>query len=37
MRTLAGLYYSSAYRANGTGWATSVAKIGSIAGPGSAA
>lgn len=33
MHTLAGLYYPSAYRANGTGWATSVAKIGSIAGP----
>jgi MFS transporter, AAHS family, 4-hydroxybenzoate transporter len=33
MHTLAGLYYPSAYRANGTGWATSVAKIGSIVGP----
>ena len=27
------IFYPSAYRANGAGWATSVAKIGSIAGP----
>jgi MFS transporter, AAHS family, 4-hydroxybenzoate transporter len=33
MHTLAGMYYPSHYRANGTGWATSVAKVGSIAGP----
>jgi MFS transporter, AAHS family, 4-hydroxybenzoate transporter len=33
MHTLAGMFYPSAYRANGAGWATSVAKIGSIAGP----
>jgi len=33
MHTLAGMYYPSHYLANGTGWATSVAKFGSIAGP----
>ena len=33
MHTLAGMYYPSHYRANGTGWATSVAKVGSIVGP----
>jgi AAHS family 4-hydroxybenzoate transporter-like MFS transporter len=33
MHTLAGMYYPSHYRANGAGWATSVAKVGSIAGP----
>ena len=33
MHTLAGLFYPSAIRGNGAGWATSVAKIGSIAGP----
>ncbi|MBV9538726.1 MAG: MFS transporter [Acidisphaera sp.] len=33
MHSSAGLFYPSAYRANGAGWATSVAKIGSIAGP----
>jgi AAHS family 4-hydroxybenzoate transporter-like MFS transporter len=33
MHTLAGMYYPTHYRANGAGWATSVAKVGSIAGP----
>jgi AAHS family 4-hydroxybenzoate transporter-like MFS transporter len=33
MHSICGLFYPSAYRANGAGWATSVAKIGSIAGP----
>jgi AAHS family 4-hydroxybenzoate transporter-like MFS transporter len=33
MHTLAGMFYPTHYRANGAGWATSVAKIGSIAGP----
>lgn len=33
MHSIAGLFYPSAYRGNGAGWATSVAKIGSIAGP----
>ena len=33
MHSICGLFYPSAYRANGTGWATSIAKIGSIAGP----
>jgi AAHS family 4-hydroxybenzoate transporter-like MFS transporter len=33
MHSIAGVFYPSAWRANGTGWATSVAKIGSIAGP----
>jgi len=31
--SIAGIFYPSAYRGNGAGWATSVAKIGSIAGP----
>lgn len=31
--SIAGVYYPSAIRANGGGWATSVAKIGGIAGP----
>jgi AAHS family 4-hydroxybenzoate transporter-like MFS transporter len=31
--SIAGVYYPSAIRANGAGWATSVAKIGGIAGP----
>ena len=31
--SITSLYYPSAYRANGSGWAASVAKIGSIAGP----
>src|SRR2546427_5202972 len=33
MHSICGLFYPSAYRANGAGWATSIAKIGSIAGP----
>ncbi len=33
MHSTAGIFYPSAYRGNGAGWATSVAKIGSIAGP----
>lgn len=33
LHSTAGIFYPSAYRANGAGWATSVAKIGSIAGP----
>jgi len=33
MHSIAGIFYSSAIRANGTGWATSVAKIGAIIGP----
>ena len=33
LHSIAGIFYPSAYRANGAGWATSVAKIGSIAGP----
>jgi len=33
MHSLSGLYYPSRFRANGAAWATSVAKIGSIAGP----
>ena len=33
MHSLAGMFYPTAWRANGAGWATSVAKIGSIAGP----
>src|SRR5262249_7230005 len=28
-----GIFYPSPYRGNGAGWATSVAKIGSVAGP----
>jgi AAHS family 4-hydroxybenzoate transporter-like MFS transporter len=31
--SIAGIYYPSAIRANGGGWATSVAKIGGIIGP----
>ncbi|HWX62631.1 MFS transporter [Bradyrhizobium sp.] len=31
--SIAGIFYPSAYRSSGTGWAISVAKIGSIAGP----
>jgi len=31
--SIAGVYYPSAIRANGAGWATSIAKIGGIAGP----
>ncbi|MBN8818040.1 MAG: MFS transporter [Sphingomonas sp.] len=33
MHSIAGLFYGSAIRANGAGWATSIAKIGAIAGP----
>jgi MFS transporter, AAHS family, 4-hydroxybenzoate transporter len=33
LHSIAGIFYPSAFRGNGTGWATSVAKIGSIAGP----
>ena len=33
MNSLAGIYYPSALRATGAGWATAVGKIGSIAGP----
>jgi MFS transporter, AAHS family, 4-hydroxybenzoate transporter len=33
LHSIAGIFYPSAYRSNGAGWATSVAKIGSIAGP----
>ncbi|MBN8832239.1 MAG: MFS transporter [Sphingomonadales bacterium] len=33
MHSIAGIFYGSAIRANGAGWATSVAKIGAIIGP----
>jgi AAHS family 4-hydroxybenzoate transporter-like MFS transporter len=33
LHSIAGIFYPSAYRANGAGWATSIAKIGSIIGP----
>jgi len=33
MHSIAGIFYNSAIRANGTGWATSIAKIGAIIGP----
>jgi AAHS family 4-hydroxybenzoate transporter-like MFS transporter len=33
LHSIAGIFYPSAYRSNGAGWAFSVAKIGSIAGP----
>jgi AAHS family 4-hydroxybenzoate transporter-like MFS transporter len=33
MHSICGIFYPSAYRANAAGWATSVAKIGSIMGP----
>jgi AAHS family 4-hydroxybenzoate transporter-like MFS transporter len=33
MHSISGLFYPSTVRANGTGWATSIAKIGSVAGP----
>ena len=33
MHSICGIFYPSAYRGNGAGWATSVAKIGSVAGP----
>ena len=33
LHSICGIFYPSTYRANGAGWATSVAKIGSVAGP----
>jgi MFS transporter, AAHS family, 4-hydroxybenzoate transporter len=33
LHSIAGIFYPSAYRGNGAGWAISVAKVGSIAGP----
>jgi AAHS family 4-hydroxybenzoate transporter-like MFS transporter len=33
LHSIAGIFYPSAYRGSGAGWAISVAKIGSIAGP----
>jgi len=33
MHSISGIFYPSAWRANGAGWATSIAKFGSIAGP----
>lgn len=33
MHSIAGMFYPSAMRANGAGWATSIAKVGSIAAP----
>ena len=33
LHSIAGIFYPSAYRSSGAGWAVSVAKIGSIAGP----
>jgi MFS transporter, AAHS family, 4-hydroxybenzoate transporter len=33
LHSISGIFYPSAYRSNGAGWATSVAKIGSIIGP----
>ena len=33
IHSIAGIFYPSAYRANGAGWATSIAKVGSILGP----
>jgi AAHS family 4-hydroxybenzoate transporter-like MFS transporter len=33
MHSIAGIFYPSAFRSNGAGWATSVAKIGSVIGP----
>jgi len=33
MHSICGLFYPSAYRGNGAGWAASMAKLGSIAGP----
>ncbi len=33
MHSIAGIFYPTAIRANGTGWASSVAKIGGIGGP----
>jgi MFS transporter, AAHS family, 4-hydroxybenzoate transporter len=31
--SIAGIFYPSAYRSNGAGWASSIAKIGSVIGP----
>ena len=33
IHSIAGIFYPSAFRANGAGWATSMAKVGSILGP----
>src|SRR3984957_18227588 len=33
MHSICGIFYPSAYRANGAGWATSTAKIASVSGP----
>src|SRR3984957_3752009 len=33
IHSIAGIFYPSAYRANGAGWATSIAKVGSVLGP----
>jgi MFS transporter, AAHS family, 4-hydroxybenzoate transporter len=33
LHSIAGIFYPSTFRGNGAGWATSVAKVGSIAGP----
>jgi AAHS family 4-hydroxybenzoate transporter-like MFS transporter len=33
MHSIAGIFYPSASRANGAGWATGIAKFGSILGP----
>lgn len=33
LHSVAGIFYPSSYRANGAGWATSIAKVGSILGP----
>jgi MFS transporter, AAHS family, 4-hydroxybenzoate transporter len=33
LHSIAGIFYPSAYRSNGAGWATSIAKIGSVIGP----
>ena len=33
MHSICGIFYPSAYRGNGAGWATSIAKVGSILGP----
>jgi AAHS family 4-hydroxybenzoate transporter-like MFS transporter len=33
IHSIAGIFYPSTYRANGAGWATSIAKVGSILGP----
>lgn len=33
LQSICGIFYPSSYRANGAGWAASIGKIGSIAGP----